>query len=111
MSDKSKNTMRRGEKAFFAMADLYGGGGQALIGVIYPLFFLVEVIPSALVRAIGLAVKVRVAAFKLKEQVIFRPVLIRADIDIVDRDGDRGAIVDVRDVRHTDTKSMNIANR
>ena len=36
--------MRRGEKAFFAMADLYGGGGQALIGVIYPLFFLVEVI-------------------------------------------------------------------
>ena len=44
MSDKSKNTMRRGEKAFFAMADLYGGGGQALIGVIYPLFFLVEVI-------------------------------------------------------------------
>ena len=36
--------MRRGEKAFFAMADLYGGGGQALIGVIYPLFFLVDVI-------------------------------------------------------------------
>ena len=36
--------MRRGEKAFFAMADLYGGGGQALIGVIYPLFFLMEVV-------------------------------------------------------------------
>lgn len=36
--------MRRGEKAFFAMADIYGGGGQALIGVIYPLFFLVDVI-------------------------------------------------------------------
>ena len=36
--------MRRGEKAFFALADLYGGGGQALIGVIYPLFFLVDII-------------------------------------------------------------------
>ena len=36
--------MKRGEKAFFALADLYGGGGQALIGVIYPLFFLMEVV-------------------------------------------------------------------
>ena len=37
-------TMRKGEKGFFAMADLYGGGGQALIGVIYPLFFLIEIV-------------------------------------------------------------------
>ena len=51
MADKSKNTMRRGEKAFFAMADLYGGGGQALIGVIYPLFFLMEVIGLSSVLA------------------------------------------------------------
>ena len=36
--------MRKGEKAFFAMADLYGGGGQAMIGVIYPLFFLIEIV-------------------------------------------------------------------
>ena len=44
MADRTNKKMRRGEKAFFAMADLYGGGGQALIGVIYPLFFLVEVL-------------------------------------------------------------------
>ena len=31
------------EKAFFALADFYGGGGQALIGVVY-LFFLVDII-------------------------------------------------------------------
>ena len=36
--------MRKGERAFFALADLYGGGGQAMIGVIYPLFFLIEII-------------------------------------------------------------------
>ena len=35
--------MRRGEKGFFAMADFYGGGGQALIGVLY-FFFLTNVI-------------------------------------------------------------------
>ena len=43
MSNKIK-TMRKGERAFFALADLYGGGGQAMIGVIYPLFFLIEII-------------------------------------------------------------------
>ena len=47
--------MRRGEKAFFAMADLYGGGGQALISVIYPLFFLEVIIGLSPVRA-GLVV-------------------------------------------------------
>ena len=31
------------EKAFFAAADFYGGGGQALIGVLY-LVFLMEVL-------------------------------------------------------------------
>lgn len=36
-------TMKKGEKGFFAAADIYGGGGQALIGVIY-LFFLMEVV-------------------------------------------------------------------
>ena len=35
--------MKRGERTFFALADLYGGGGQALIGVLY-LFFLTNVI-------------------------------------------------------------------
>ena len=35
--------MRRGEKVFFALADLYGGGGQALIGVLY-FFFLTNVV-------------------------------------------------------------------
>ena len=35
--------MRKGEKGFFAMADFYGGGGQALIGVLY-FFFLTNVI-------------------------------------------------------------------
>lgn len=42
--ENTTKTMRRGEKGFFAMADLYGGGGQALIGVVYPLFFLIEII-------------------------------------------------------------------
>ena len=36
--------MKKGERAFFALADLYGGGGQAMIGVIYPLFFLIEIV-------------------------------------------------------------------
>ena len=36
--------MRKGERAFFAAADLYGGGGQALVGVIYPLYFLINII-------------------------------------------------------------------
>ena len=44
MEKKATKTMRRGEKAFFALADFYGGGGQAMIGVIYPLFFLIEII-------------------------------------------------------------------
>ena len=30
--------MKRGERAFFAAADFYGGGGQALIGVLYFVF-------------------------------------------------------------------------
>ena len=44
MKNNYTRTMRKGEKTFFAMADFYGGGGQALIGVIYPLFFLIEII-------------------------------------------------------------------
>ena len=43
MTDKNR-TMKKGERGFFAFADLYGGGGQALIGVIYPLFFLIEIV-------------------------------------------------------------------
>lgn len=35
--------MNKGERGFFAFADLYGGGGQALIGVLY-FFFLTNVI-------------------------------------------------------------------
>ena len=35
--------MKKGECGFFAFADFYGGGGQALIGVLY-LFFLTNVI-------------------------------------------------------------------
>ena len=31
-------TMKRGEKLIFALADFYGGGGQALIGVLYFVF-------------------------------------------------------------------------
>ena len=38
--------MRRGEKGFFAAADFYGGGGQALIGVLY-FFFLTNIIGLA----------------------------------------------------------------
>ena len=36
-------TMKKGERGFFAFADLYGGGGQAFISVLY-LFFLTNVI-------------------------------------------------------------------
>ena len=35
--------MNKGEKFFFALADIYGGGGQALIGVLY-FFFLTNVV-------------------------------------------------------------------
>lgn len=38
--------MKKGEKGFFAAADFYGGGGQALIGVLY-FFFLTNVIGLA----------------------------------------------------------------
>ena len=44
MKNNTVRTMKKGERAFFAAADIYGGGGQALIGVIYPLFFLIEII-------------------------------------------------------------------
>ena len=37
MSNSIK-TMKKGERAFFALADFYGGGGQALIGVLYLVF-------------------------------------------------------------------------
>ena len=47
----NKTEMKRSERAFFALADIYGGGGQALIGVIYPLFFLTEIIGLSSVRA------------------------------------------------------------
>ena len=38
MQNNTKKTMRRGEKLFFSLADFYGGGGQALIGVLYFVF-------------------------------------------------------------------------
>ena len=38
MQNNSTNTMKRGEKGFFAFADFYGGGGQALISVLYLVF-------------------------------------------------------------------------
>ena len=44
MEKKFERTMKRGERGLFALADLYGGGGQALIGVIYPLYFLIGII-------------------------------------------------------------------
>ena len=43
MKDLSTRTMKKGEKGFFAFADFYGGGGQALISVLY-LVFLTDVI-------------------------------------------------------------------
>ena len=36
-------TLKKGERGFFAFADLYGGGGQALIGVLY-FFFLNNIV-------------------------------------------------------------------
>ena len=38
MKGNSLKTMKKGEKGFFALADFYGGGGQALIGVLYLVF-------------------------------------------------------------------------
>ncbi|MBO7196138.1 MAG: MFS transporter [Clostridia bacterium] len=38
MKNSSVGTMKKGEKLFFALADFYGGGGQALIGVLYLVF-------------------------------------------------------------------------
>ena len=38
MNTNSTKTMKKGEKGFFAAADFYGGGGQALIGVLYFVF-------------------------------------------------------------------------
>ena len=46
MKKDSIRTMKRGERGFFAAADFYGGGGQALIGVLY-LVFLTNVIGLA----------------------------------------------------------------
>ena len=43
MKQKHNQPMGKGEKALFALADLYGGGGQALIGVLY-FFFLTNII-------------------------------------------------------------------
>lgn len=43
MSEKTTRTMRKGEKMIFALADFYGGGGQALVGVLY-LVFLTDII-------------------------------------------------------------------
>ena len=43
MKNDTKRPLGRGEKALFALADLYGGGGQALIGVLY-FFFLTNII-------------------------------------------------------------------
>ena len=36
--DNANKSMKKGEKIFFALADFYGGGGQALIGVLYFVF-------------------------------------------------------------------------
>ncbi len=44
MQNNITKSMRKGEKAFFALADFYGGGGQALISVVYPLFFLINIV-------------------------------------------------------------------
>ena len=43
MKQKHNQPMGKGEKALFALADLYGGGGQALIGVLY-FFFLTNIV-------------------------------------------------------------------
>ena len=42
MSNNTKS-IKKAEKGFFALADFYGGGGQALIGVLY-FFFLTNII-------------------------------------------------------------------
>ena len=39
MQNNMTKSIKKSEKAFFALADFYGGGGQALIGVLY-FFFL-----------------------------------------------------------------------
>ncbi len=41
--NKTTQSISRKEKTFFALADFYGGGGQALVGVLY-FFFLTNVI-------------------------------------------------------------------
>ena len=41
--EKMTKSMKKSEKTFFALADFYGGGGQALIGVLY-FFFLTNII-------------------------------------------------------------------
>ena len=43
MGNIKSNKMKKIEKAFFALADFYGGGGQAFIGVVY-FFFLTTII-------------------------------------------------------------------
>ena len=43
MDNIKNNKLRKSEKAFFALADFYGGGGQAFIGVVY-FFFLTTII-------------------------------------------------------------------
>ena len=50
MQSNSIKSMKKGERGFFAFADFYGGGGQALIGVVY-LFFLTNVIGLAPILA------------------------------------------------------------
>ena len=52
MKTHKPTTMKRGEKAFFALADFYGGGGQALIGVLY-FVFLTNIVGLAPVLAGG----------------------------------------------------------
>ena len=44
--NNSNKTMKKGERGFFALADFYGGGGQALVGVLY-FFFLTNIIGLA----------------------------------------------------------------
>lgn len=46
MENNKINSMKKSEKGFFALADFYGGGGQALIGVLY-FFFLTNVVGLA----------------------------------------------------------------
>lgn len=46
MENNKINSMKKSEKGFFALADFYGGGGQALIGVLY-FFFLTNIVGLA----------------------------------------------------------------